>query len=106
LNADILEGHYSSALCHLANISYRLAQEVPFNGNARPFGDNSDANDALARLQEHLTKDNDVKLDGLKYRLGRKLMVNASAESFINDTEANRLLTREYRKPFDVPDKA
>ena len=24
LNADILEGHYSAALCHLANISYRL----------------------------------------------------------------------------------
>ena len=30
-NADILEGHYSSALCHLANISYRLGEEVPFN---------------------------------------------------------------------------
>ena len=29
LNADILEGHYSAALCHLANISYRLGQEVP-----------------------------------------------------------------------------
>ena len=31
LNADILEGHYSSALCHLANISYRLGEQVPFN---------------------------------------------------------------------------
>ncbi len=29
LNADILEGHYSAALCHLANISYRLGHEVP-----------------------------------------------------------------------------
>ena len=28
--ADILEGHYSSALCHLANISYRLGEQVPF----------------------------------------------------------------------------
>ena len=26
LNADILEGHLSSALCHLGNISYRLGQ--------------------------------------------------------------------------------
>ena len=30
LNADILEGHYSSALCHLANISLRLGERVPF----------------------------------------------------------------------------
>ena len=27
LNADILEGHLSSALCHLGNISYRLGQK-------------------------------------------------------------------------------
>ena len=26
LNADILEGHYSSTLCHLANMSYRLGR--------------------------------------------------------------------------------
>ena len=28
LNADILEGHLSSALCHLANISYRLGEQA------------------------------------------------------------------------------
>ena len=31
LHADILEGHLSSALCHLGNISYRLGREVPFD---------------------------------------------------------------------------
>ena len=36
LNADILEGHYSSRLCHLANISYRLGEQVPFNPRPRP----------------------------------------------------------------------
>jgi hypothetical protein len=30
LFAEIAEGHYSSALCHLGNISYRLAKERPF----------------------------------------------------------------------------
>jgi hypothetical protein len=30
---------------------------------------------------------------------------NDRAESFVDDAEANRLLTREYRKPFAVPDK-
>src|SRR5207249_131663 len=28
LNADILQGHLSSALCHLGNISYRLGETV------------------------------------------------------------------------------
>jgi predicted dehydrogenase len=105
LNADILEGHYSSALCHLANLSYRLGQEVPFSEKTKAFGDNKDAYEALARLEEHLAKDNGLKLDGLKYRLGRKLTVDAKSESFVNDAEANRLLTREYRKPFEVPEK-
>src|SRR5262249_9188793 len=30
LNADILEGHLSSALCHLGNVSYCLGEIVPF----------------------------------------------------------------------------
>ena len=30
LNADILEGRHSAALCHLANISYRLGEPVAF----------------------------------------------------------------------------
>jgi predicted dehydrogenase len=106
LNADILEGHYSSALCHLANLSYRLGQEVPFNGKTKAFGDDKEAGATFARLEEHLAKDNSLKLDDLKYRLGRKLTVNPSSEGFINDPEADRLLTREYRKPFEVPEKA
>ena len=40
LNADAEVGHYSSALCHLANISYRLGEKVPFNGKTKTLGDN------------------------------------------------------------------
>jgi predicted dehydrogenase len=105
LNADILEGHYSSALCHLANISYRLGEAVPFNPRTKAFGDNKEAYETLARMEEHLSKDNELKLDGLMARLGRKLTVDAKAEQFVGDGEANKLLTREYRKPFAVPDK-
>ncbi len=57
LNADILEGHYSAALCHLANISYRLGQEVPFNKSTKAFGDDKEAYETLGRMEEHL-KDN------------------------------------------------
>jgi predicted dehydrogenase len=105
LNADILEGHYSSALCHLGNVSYRLGEEVPFNPQTKAFGDNKEAYEALARLEEHLSAGNGLKLDGLKYRLGRKLVLDAGAESVVGDAEASRLLTRDYRKPFVVPDK-
>jgi predicted dehydrogenase len=100
LNADILEGHYSAALCHLANISYRLGEPVHFNTMAKAFGDNKEAYETLARMDEHLTKGNGLKLDGLAYRLGRKLTVDAKGESFVGDLEANQLLTRPYRKPF------
>jgi hypothetical protein len=103
LNADILEGHYSAALCHLANISYRLGREVPFNKPARAFGDDKEAYETLGRMEEHL-KDNGVALDGLTYRLGRKLAVDAATETFVGDAEANRLLTRPYRAPFVVPE--
>ena len=104
LNAEILQGHYSAALCHLANISYRLGTEVPFNKPAKAFGDNKEAAETLARMEEHL-KDNGVALDGLDYRLGRKLTFDAATESFEGDAEANSLLTRPYRAPFVVPER-
>ncbi|MDR3639287.1 MAG: Gfo/Idh/MocA family oxidoreductase [Isosphaeraceae bacterium] len=104
LNADILEGHYSSALCHLANLSYRLGEPVPFNKQTKAFGDDKDAYETLARMEEHLARGNGLKLDGLSYQLGRKLTVDASTET-TDSADANKLLTREYRKPFVVPDK-
>jgi len=104
LNADILEGHFSAALCHLANISYRVGADVPFSKSTQAFGDDKAAGETLARMEEHL-KENLVPLDGLNYRLGRKLAFDAATESFVGDSEANQLLTRNYRAPFVVPDR-
>jgi predicted dehydrogenase len=103
LNADILEGCYSAALCHLPNISYRLGQDVPFSKSSGAFGDDKEAAETLGRMEEHL-KENGVLLDGLDYRLGRKLTFDAASESFVGDSQANELLTRPYRAPFVVPD--
>jgi len=60
LHCDILEGHMSTTLCHLANISYRT---------------------------------------------GRKLTFDPATETFPGDDEANSYLTREYRKPYVLPDE-
>jgi predicted dehydrogenase len=104
LNADILEGHLSSALCHLGNVSYRLGTAESFSKKARCFGDDKQAGESLARMEEHL-QENRVALDGTSYRLGRRLTVDPKTETFVNDKEADALLTREPRKPFAVPEK-
>ena len=43
------------------------------------------------------------RIDAASYRLGRKLAIDASRESFLGDSEADAMLTREYRKGFEVP---
>lgn len=60
LTGDIQEGHLSTSLCHLANISNRVGRELTFNGRA---------------------------------------------ERFVDDDEANSYLTRDYRYPFEVPER-
>jgi predicted dehydrogenase len=103
LNADILEGHYSAALCHLANISYRLGEPVSFGSSTKPFDEGSFGADAFARMKDHLSQENGLSLDGENYRMGPKLAFDAKAESFAHAPEADKLLTRHYRRPFAVP---
>jgi predicted dehydrogenase len=105
LTADILEGHLSSALCHLGNISYRLGTMQPFSKKTKAFGDDKEAYETLARLEEHLTT-NKVPLAETSYMVGRKLAFDPKKERFIDCSEADTLLTREYRKGFVVPEKA
>lgn len=101
LHADILEGHLSSSLCHLGNISYRLGKPQPFSQKSKAFGDDKGAYETLARMEEHL-KANSVPLDSTSYQVGRKLVIDPKSEKFVNDKEADSLLTREYRKGFSV----
>jgi hypothetical protein len=84
-------------------MSYQLGETVPFGSAARPFGDHADGNEAYERMKEHLAL-NDVDLSGTKFRVGRKLVIDAETESIVNDAEAGRLLTRNYREQYAVPD--
>ncbi len=104
LNADILEGHLSSALCHLGNISYRLGSNLPFREKPGAFGDDREAYETLARMEEHLQADG-VPLDRTTYRVGPRLAFDPKGETFVNNEAADRYLTRRYRAPFVVPDK-
>ena len=108
LNADIEEGHLSSALCHMANISHRLGQmSCPEEVHERIQG-NKEAEETFARFSEHLTA-NEVDLSKEQVVLGPWLAIDPEKERFVSDGEydmgrwANGLLSREYRKGFTVP---
>ncbi|MGO9114226.1 MAG: Gfo/Idh/MocA family protein [Thermoguttaceae bacterium] len=103
VNAPIRDGHYAAALCHLANISYCLGKEVSFN--QEPDGmSNRQIADSFEMIKGNL-KGVGVNLDKATYRMGRTLNIDPKAERFIGDPEANKLLTREYRAGYEVPEK-
>ena len=103
LLADISEGHYSSSLCHLSNISYRLARERPFE-KPKDFSDNSVVGDGVMTLLEN-TKAIGVDPQKATLWVGPKLQFDPEKEKFIDAPHADKLLTRDYRAPFVVPDK-
>jgi predicted dehydrogenase len=49
LGVEIEEGHLSSALCHLGNISYRLGRVLKFDPQAEIFPGDAEANGMLTR---------------------------------------------------------
>jgi predicted dehydrogenase len=102
LNADILEGHLSSALCHLGNIPYLMGVEKRFEKPA-DFSDNEIVGDSVMTLLEN-TKALGVNADNSTLRIGPKLEFDPEREKFVNNPAADMLLTRPYRKPFVVPD--
>jgi hypothetical protein len=102
LNADILEGHLSSALCHTGNISYRLgATKNPEAIRERIKADQGLA-EAFERMTEHLAA-NDVDIAKDKLTLGVPLKMDPKTERFLGNEKANQLLTRPYRAPYIVP---
>lgn len=105
LNAEILEGHRSAVLCHLANISYRLGTDVPFCQKPKALGENEHVLASVKQVEEQLQGALGMDLANYTYTLGAKLQFCPKAEKFIGNTEADKLLTRAYRAPFVVPEK-
>ena len=105
LNADILEGHQSTALCHIGNISYRLGEKLHREEIAERLEGLSlhpEAVISYRKMIKHLAS-YDIDLDQPTLRLGQMLNPTATSEEFEGNAAANQLLTREYRKPFSLP---
>lgn len=107
LHADIEEGHLSSALCHLGNISYRMGERLnPKQCQERLQGKAS--TETYDRFVAHL-RDNDVDLEKTPVQFGLLLALDGEKEVFVGDhaRDANTRLTREsYRKDFVLPTEA
>ena len=103
LNADITEGHPSSALCHVGNISYRVGQALPvakIKSELEQMEVHEDVARTFSRTVKHL-EEHGVDLNKTPLTLGQHLKIDQ--ESFVDGVDANRLLARTYRKPFELP---
>jgi predicted dehydrogenase len=103
LHADVEEGHYSSALCHLGNISLQLGEIVDGGEVAAKLANikgPSNVSEAWQRTAEHL-KEN--KVESYKIAVGPSLELDSVAETFKGNEKANTMLTREYRKGYEIP---
>jgi predicted dehydrogenase len=61
--------------------------------------------DLNAPIEEGAISTTLVHLANLSYRLGRTLHFDAATYSVRADAEANRMFRRDYRKPFEVPER-
>jgi hypothetical protein len=104
LYGPIDQGHVSSALCHLGNISYQVGHTLsPGELAERTRGDSLTA-EATGRMVEHL-KIHEIDFAKTPLTLGPTLTLKTGKEQFTGEFSqaANKLLTRDYRKPFVVP---
>jgi hypothetical protein len=105
LNADIEKGHYSSALCHMGNTSYRLGKKASVSEIKSTIGDNADMQDSLGRVLDHLAA-NEVDLEKEPLTMGAMLTMDPEKEEWVGEHSdlANMYLKRNYREPFIVPE--
>lgn len=107
LNASALEGHLSAGISHLGNISYYLGEQnhVTVKEAEETLAGVKSLDDNLATLQRtvaHL-KDSNVDLEKYPLAMGPLLKFDPQKEVFTNNDDANGMLTREYRKGYEVP---
>lgn len=106
LKAEIEDIHLSSAWCHLGNISYRLG--APYEREAAEAQvDFTGWKEVIEDFHAHLQA-NEIDPGNENVRLGAMLEIDAENETFVGSTAttpALNLLTRDYRRGYEVPSK-
>lgn len=96
---------YSSDLAHVSNIAYKSGQAMPHDAVMERFGHDDDLKESIARYAK-IRKDNGVDAN-IQWTYGSKLTFDNSKGKFVGEgaDQANPLMTRVYRKGFEVTDK-
>jgi len=107
LRGPIDEGHVSSALCHLGNISHQLGRAAAEGELGEKIKGDAVLAEAYGRMKEHLAA-NQVDLGKTPLTLGAPLALDPATERFTGEgaAAANALLTRAYRTGYVVPQLA
>ena len=108
LRAPLIEGHLSTALVHMANISYRLGAPCSAAAAREAMQDQgNEAAEVFDGFREHL-KANGVDFAKTQVTVGPWLEMDPRAERFVGGSElvakANALARGQYRPPFVVPE--
>ncbi len=105
LAAEAIEGHRSTACCHMANVSHRLGKQSSPDSIRSGIAGNAEMVDAFERCREYL-RGNGLDLDATPATFGPWVSFDEKQGRFIGDfaDAANALSRREYRKPFVVPE--
>jgi len=101
LHLDIEDGHLSSALAHLGNVSWALGDVVPPGTRPRLAADDPHVRASFETFGTYL-EDNTIDFEKTPLRLGRELAIDPQTETS-TDGAANRLFTREYRRGYELP---
>ncbi len=104
LNGSILEGHRSTAVTHLGNISYRLGRPASGAEVREQIAGIPLLEEMFDRLVEHLQA-HEIDLDAPTITLGQWLDVDTENECFRNHEQANALVAGTYRAPYLLPDE-
>jgi predicted dehydrogenase len=101
LHASIVEGHRSTALCHTANISYRLGSQQPPEVMREQIKADAEALSTFNRMAEHLAA-NQIDLATTPATYGAVLKMNPAHEQFAGNRAATDLLKREPREGYVI----
>ena len=99
------DGHISSALCHLGNISHRAGRPAEPDEIHEKIKMNDLQNETWQRYSEHLSNNN-VDIHSDKVTLGTTLDFDPVSERFTGSgvDQANTLLKDNYRKEWTIPE--
>ena len=106
LNAEVETVHLSTAMCHQANISWRVGSPATAEQVRENMKGHKDALNTLTDILEQL-EGNSVDLNKTPMILGPQLGFDRKTERFTGPhaQAANKLLKHSCRRPFVVPDK-